>query len=142
MFISDSKAEVKGLASLLEPGQRAWHVMLKPQISPWYHATMIRCDEGFETRHVIFIDSLPTLIHLVAQRQDETRLESLQLVSPAWLNGHQCWEMDVLLEVAQNLEEGSARLSLKDGRVLYFPDVAPITRDANFKVIYRLATAV
>lgn len=141
MFISESTAEVRGFASLLEPGQRAWHVILKPQISPWFHATVVRCDGGFETRHVAFIDSLPALSLWVEQWQGEMRLESLQLVSPAWLNGTQSWEMDVLSEVAQNLQEGVARFSLEDGRVFYFPDIVPITREGFSKVIYRLASA-
>ncbi|WP_218176500.1 hypothetical protein, partial [Pseudomonas putida] len=141
MFVSDSRAEVRGLAPLLEPGQQGWHFMLKPQISPWFHVTVIRRDEGFESRHVVFIDSLPTLGFWIEQVGGEMRLESLQLVSPGWLNGKQCWEMDVLAEIAQNLQNGETRLSLQDGRVLFFPNAKPISREGYSKVIYRLVPA-
>lgn len=141
MFVSDSRAQARGLAPLLEPGQQGWHVMLKPQISPWFHATVIRSDDGFETRHVVFIDSLPTLSYWIEQVECEMRLESLQLVSPGWLNKKQSWEMDVLREIAQNPQTGETRLSLQDGRVLYFPDSSPINREDYSRVLYRLLQA-
>lgn len=141
MFVSDSRAQARGLAPLLEPGQQGWHVMLKPQISPWFHATVIRRDEGFESRHVVFIDSLATFGFWIEQVESEMRLESLQLVSPGWLNGKQSWEMDVLTEIAQNPNNGETRLSLQDGRVIFFPDAKPISREGYSKVIYRLVPA-
>ena len=141
MFVSDSKAQARGLAPLLEPGQQGWHVMLKPQISPWFHATVIRSDDGFETRHVVLIDSLPTLSYWIEQVECEIRLESLQLVSPGWLNGNQSWEMDVLREIAQNPQTGETRFSLQNGRIMFFPDAKPISREDYSKVIYRLVPA-
>ncbi|MBM3109694.1 hypothetical protein [Pseudomonas arcuscaelestis] len=75
MFVSDSRAEVKGLAALLEPGQRGWHVMLKPQVSPWFHVTLAGCEEGFEVRNVVFIDSLPALIPWMEMGQEGMSVE-------------------------------------------------------------------
>ncbi|EKT4493108.1 hypothetical protein ACF8FG_20825 [Pseudomonas sp. YQ_6] len=136
MFVSDSKAEIKGLAAILEPGQRAWHLVLKPQLSPWFHVTAVRYLEGFETRDVLFIDSLQALTAWMGSGQDDVGLESLQLVSPAWMNGRQCWEMDVLGEVAQDPLEGRVRFTLKDGRMLYYPDPQSSSGNTFSKIIY------
>jgi hypothetical protein len=136
MFVSDSRAEVKGLAALLEPGQRGWHLMLKPQMSPWFHATLIRCDEGFETRTVVFIDSLLALIPWVERGVEGMLLETLQLVSPAWLSGSDGWKMDLLVEVAQSEQEGAVRFTLHDGRVFHYPDPTPGSQHDYTRVIY------
>lgn len=140
MFVSDSRAEVNGLAALLEPGQRGWHIMLKPQMSPWFHATLMRCEDGFDTRTVVFIDSLPVLISWIEAGQDGMLLESLQLVSPAWLSGNETWEMDALAEVAQNQQQGSVRFTLQDGRILYYPDPTPSSMNDYSRLIYRLVS--
>lgn len=140
MFVSDSRAEVKGLAAFLEPGQRGWHFMLKPQVSPWFHVTLARCEDGFETRSVVFIDSVHSFISWIQVDQDENWVECVQLVSPAWLNGNQNWQMDVLIEVAQCLSEGAVRLTLSDGTILYYPDPKPRREGEYSKLIYRLAS--
>ncbi|MGO0628676.1 hypothetical protein ACTORR_01150 [Pseudomonas sp. SAR267] len=140
MFVSDSRAEVKGLAALLEPGQRGWHVMLKPQVSPWFHASLIVFENGFETRTMVFIDSVHSLISWMEIEQGENRMESLQLVSPAWLNGSQNWQMDDLSEIAQCLKWGAIRFTLTDGTFLYYPDPAPQLEGDYAKLIYRLAS--
>lgn len=139
MFVSDSRAEVNGLAALLEPGQRGWHIMLKPQVSPWFHASLIVRERGFETRTMVLIDSVCSLISWLEIDQGENRVESLQLVSPAWLNGNQTWQMDDLSEVAQCLEGGVIRFTLKNGTTLYYPDATPQTESNYAKLIYRLA---
>ncbi|EKT4494610.1 MULTISPECIES: hypothetical protein [Pseudomonas] len=136
MFVSDSWAEVKGLAALLEPGQRGWHLMLKPQMSPWFHATLVRHVEGFETRTVVFIDSLSALIPWVEMGVEGMMLESLQLVSPAWLSGSDAWAMDLLVEVAQSVPDGAVRFTLQDGRVFYYPDPTPKSKHHYTRMIY------
>ncbi|MEX7559325.1 hypothetical protein F9Z43_06595 [Pseudomonas monteilii] len=138
MFVSDSWAEVKGLAALLEPGQRGWHVMLKPQMSPWFHATVVTCDEGFDTRTTVFIDSLSSLITWIESGQEGMLLESLQLVSPGWLRGGKGWEMNALAEIAQNQLEGAVRFTLQDGRIYYYPDPAARSTHGFEEVLYRL----
>lgn len=140
MFVSDSRAEVNGLAAFLEPGQRGWRVILKPQVSPWFHVTLVRCEEGFETRSVVFIDSVHSLISWMETGQDGSRVECLQLVSPAWLNGNQNWQMDELSEVAQSVQEGGVRFTLADGAVISFPDPEPCRGVEYSKVIYCLAS--
>ncbi|WP_406833858.1 hypothetical protein [Pseudomonas asiatica] len=140
MFVSDSRAEVKGLAAFLEPGQRGWRVILKPKVSPWFHVTLVRCEEGIETRSVVFIDSVHSLISWMEMAQDENRVECLQLVSPAWMNGNQNWQMDVLSEVAQCVQDGRVRFNLRDGTVLWFPDPEPRSGVEYSKVIYSLAS--
>lgn len=139
MFVSDSKAEIKGLAAILEPGQRAWHLVLKPQLSPWFHVTSVTYVDGFDTRDVLFIDSLQALIVWMETGEEGMGLDILQLVSPAWMNGSQSWEMDVLAEVAQDPLEGGVRFTLKDGRMLYYPDPQPSRGNSFPKVIYRQA---
>ncbi|WP_325950256.1 hypothetical protein [Pseudomonas putida] len=114
--------------------------MLKPQISPWFHASLIVTENGFETRTMVFIDSVQSLISWMEVEQGDNRMECLQLVSPAWLNGNQNWQMDDLSEVAQCLKGGGIRFTLRDGATLYYPDPAPQREGDYAKLIYRLAS--
>lgn len=138
MFVSDSKAEIKGLEAILEPGQRAWHLMLKPQLSPWFHVTAVRWVDVFDTRDILFIDSLQALIAWMGNCEDGIEIESIQLVSPAWMNGKQCWEMDILTEIVQAQDDNSVRFTLLDGRKLYYPEPRGVGDVAYSTVIYRL----
>lgn len=139
MFVSDGRGEVKGIAALLEHGQRGWHILQKPQVSPWFHLTLVISEEGYETRSALFIDSLATLIPWMKSQADQEGcwVESLQLVSPAWLNGGQGWEMSDLVELAQSQLQAAARLTLRDGRVFYYPDRTQPVEGGYSTVIYR-----
>ncbi|WLI13889.1 MULTISPECIES: hypothetical protein [Pseudomonas] len=125
MFITNRQAEVKGSQALLEPGHQGWHFVQQHLMSPWFHTTIVRCEDGLEIHDVVFVDSLQALTSILELTEAGVQVRSVQLVSPGWLNGTGDWRMDTLLEVAQSQDGTSLRYTLHDGRHFYFPEAQP-----------------
>lgn len=125
MFITNRQAEVNGSQAMLEPGHQGWHFVQQQLMSPWFHTTIARCEDGLEIHDVVFVDSLQTLTSILELSEIGVQVKSVQLVSPGWLNGAGDWRMDMLLEVARSQDGTSLRYTLQDGRHYYFPDAHP-----------------
>jgi hypothetical protein len=125
MFITNKQAEVKGSQAMLEPGHQGWHFVQQHLMSAWFHATIVRCEDGLEFQDVVFVDSLQALTPLLELTEAGVQVRSVQLVSPGWLNGTGDWHMDTLLEIARSQDGASLRYTLHDGRNFYFPEAQP-----------------
>lgn len=125
MFITNRQAEVKGSNIMLEPGHQGWHFVQPHLMSPWFHTTIARFEDGLEIRDVVFVDSLQSLTSILELAEAGVQVKSVQLVSPGWLNGAGDWRMEVLMEVAQSRDGTSLRFTLQDGRHYYFPETEP-----------------
>lgn len=137
MFITHRKAEVKGSLALLEPDHQGWHLVQQHLMSPWFHTTIARCEEGLEIHDVVFVDNLQALMSILELRETEVLVKSIRLVSPGWLNGAGDWRMEMLVEVAQSQDGTSLQLTLQDGRHYYFPETQPDTSAAYTVPIYK-----
>jgi len=127
VFITNRQAEVKGSQVMLEPGHQGWHFVQQDLISPWFHTTVVRCENSLEFHDVVFVDSLQALTPLLELTEAGVQVKSVRLVSPGWLNGTGDWHMDTLLEIARNQDGTSLRYTLHDGRHFYFPEAQPDT---------------
>lgn len=125
MFITNKQAEVKGSQAMLEPGHQGWHFVQQHLMSPWFHTTIVRCEDGLEFHDVVFVDGLQALTSLLELTETGVQVRSVQLVSPGWLNGTGDWHMDILLEIARSQDGASLRYTLHDGRHFYFPEAQP-----------------
>ncbi|KAI3494600.1 hypothetical protein L1887_40578 [Cichorium endivia] len=125
MFITNRQAEVNSSQIMLEPGHQGWHFVQQHLMSPWFHTTIARYEDGLEIHDVVFVDSLQTLTSILELTEIGVQVKSVQLVSPGWLNGAGDWRMDLLLEVAQSQDGTSLRYTLQDGRRYYFPETQP-----------------
>jgi hypothetical protein len=94
-------------------------------MSPWFHTTIARYEDGLEIYDVVFVDSLQTLTSILDLTDLGVLVKSIQLVSPGWLNGTGDWRMEKLLEVTQSQDGTSLRYTLQDGRHYYFPEAQP-----------------
>lgn len=130
MFITNRQAEVNDSHIMLEPGHQGWHFVQQQIMSPWFHTTIARCEDGFEILDVVFLDSLQALTSILGLMEMGAQVKSVQLVSPGWLNGAGDWRMETLREVAQNQDGTSIRYTLLDGRHYYYPDTQPDTSTA------------
>jgi hypothetical protein len=110
---------------MLEPGHQGWHFVQQHLMSPWFHTTIARYEDGLEFYDVVFVDSLQTLTSILDLTELGVQVKSVQLVSPGWLNGTGDWRMEKLLEVAQSQDGTSRRFTLQDGRHYYFPEAEP-----------------
>lgn len=134
MFITNRQAEVKASRAMLEPGHQGWHFVQQQLMSPWFHTTIVRCEDGLEVHDVVFVDSLQALMSLLELTEAGVQVKSVRLVSPGWLNGAGDWRMEQLWEVAKNPDGTSLRYTLTDGRHYYFPEVQPDS-SATFSVL-------
>lgn len=125
MFITDKQAEMKGSHAMLEPGHQGWHFVQQHLISPWFHTTIARWEDGQEFHDVVFVASLQALTSILELTEMGVQVRSVRLVSPGWLNGAGDWRMETLLEVARNEDGTSLRYTLQDGRHYYYPDAHP-----------------
>ncbi|MBD0683530.1 MULTISPECIES: hypothetical protein [unclassified Pseudomonas] len=122
MFITTRQAEVTGPLTILEPGHQGWHFVQQHLMTPWFHTTIARCEDGLEIHDVVFVDSLQTLTSLLELTEIGVQVKSVHLVSPGWLNGAGDWRMEMLLKVARSQDGTSLRYTLEDGRHYYFPE--------------------
>lgn len=122
MFITTRQAEVTGSLTILEPGHQGWHFVQQHLMTPWFHTTIARCEDGLEIHDVVFVDNVQTLTSLLELTEKGVQVKSVHLVSPGWLNGAGDWRMEKLLEVARSQDGTSLRYTLKDGRHYYFPE--------------------
>ncbi|MBB6157645.1 hypothetical protein HDC30_004896 [Pseudomonas sp. JAI115] len=123
MFITHRQAEVNGSLAMLDPDHQGWHFVQKHLMSPWFHTTIARCEEGLEVYDVLFVGNLEALVSVLAPREKECQVKSVQLVSPGWLNGTGDWRMEMLAEVAQSQDGTSLQFTLRDGRHYFLPSV-------------------
>jgi len=106
-------------------------------MSPWFHTTIAKCEDGLEIHDVVFVDSLQTLTSILELAEIGVQVTSVQLVSPGWLNGAGDWRMERLLEVARSQDGTSLRYTLQDGRHYYFPDPQPDTSTMYCVQVFR-----
>ncbi len=137
MFITHRKAEVRGSLALLEPDHQGWHFVQQHLMSPWFHTTISRYEEGLELQDVVFVDNLQGLISILELREIGQQVKSVQLVSPGWLNGAGDWRMEMLVEVSQSQDGTSLRYTLQDGRHYYFPETKPDISEVYSVPIYK-----
>lgn len=138
MFITNKQAEVKGSQLMLEPGHQGWHFVQQHLMSPWFHTTIVRCEDGLEFHDVVFVDSLQALTPLLELTEVGVQVRSVQLVSPGWLNGTSDWHMDTLLEIARSQDGTSQRFTLQDGRHFYFPEAQPDTSEKYSVLVFQI----
>lgn len=115
---------MKGFQAILEPGHKGWHFVQQHLMSPWFHTTLVRCEDGLEIDDVVLVDSLQALTSIL-ELLVGIHVKSVRLVSPGWLNSTGERHMDTWLEVAQSQVGTSFRYTLHDGRNFYLPKAQP-----------------
>lgn len=137
MFITHRQAEVNGSLAMLEPDHQGWHFVQQHLMSPWFHTTIARCEEGLEICDVLFVDTLEALMSILELRENGCQVKAVQLVSPGWLNGSGDWRMEVLAEMAQSQDGTSLQFTLQDGRHYFFPETQPDASAAYSIPVYK-----
>ncbi|MHA6232990.1 hypothetical protein [Pseudomonas fluorescens group sp. PF-69] len=137
MFITNRQAEAKCSEVMLEPGHQGWHFVQQQLMSPWFHTTIARCEDGLEIHDVVFVDSLQALTSLLELTEVGVKVKSVKLVSPGWLNGSGDWRMERLLEVARSQDGASLRYTLIDGRHYYYPEAQPGSSATFSELMFR-----
>lgn len=99
MFRTYRHAEIP-VATRLEPGLQLWSYVEQILHLPWFYVTLARRQDDVTLRDMLMIADVSTLESLHLDRTPGKTLETILLVSPAYMNGSNSWLMEPLLEIA------------------------------------------
>ncbi|NRH29979.1 hypothetical protein [Pseudomonas sp. MS19] len=98
MFRTYRHAEIP-VATRLEPGLQLWRYVEQVLHLPWFYVTLARRQDDVTVRDMLMIADVSTLESLNLDRALDKTLETILLVSPAYMNGGDSWLMEPLLEI-------------------------------------------
>lgn len=99
MFRTYRHAEIP-VATRLEPGLQLWPYVEQILHLPWFYVTLAKRQDEVTVRDMLMIADVSTLESLHLDRAPDKTLETILLVSPAYMNGSDSWLMEPLLEIA------------------------------------------
>ena len=99
MFRTYRHAEIP-IATRLEPSLQLWRYVEQILHLPWFYVTLARRQDDVTVRDMLMIADVSTLESLHLARAPDKTLETILLVSPAYMNGGDNWLMEPLLEIA------------------------------------------
>lgn len=98
MFRTYRHAELPGNALFGDEIQR-WSYIEHGLHRPWFYVTVAEQHEGVTLRNMLMLPSEEVLESLVKQQREELYVESVLLVSPAYINKSERWLMEPLIEL-------------------------------------------
>lgn len=98
MFRTYRHAEIP-VVTRLEPGLQLWRYVEQILHLPWFYVTQARKQDDVTVRDMLMIADVSTLESLYLTRAADKTLETILLVSPAYMNGGSSWLMEPLLEI-------------------------------------------
>lgn len=98
MFRTYRHAELPGNALFGDEIQR-WSYIEHGLHRPWFYVTVAEQHEGITLRNMLMLPDEQTLESLVEQQNEKLHIESIQLVSPAYINQSNKWLMETLIDL-------------------------------------------
>lgn len=98
MFRTYRHAELPGNALFGDEIQR-WSYIEHCLHRPWFYVTVAEQCEGITLRNMLMLPDEQTLESLVEQQNGKLHIESIQLVSPAYINQSNKWLMETLIDL-------------------------------------------
>ncbi|MEQ7922484.1 hypothetical protein ABQX22_25045 [Xanthomonas sp. WHRI 1810A] len=109
--------------------------------TPWFYITLSRHSDGGVTRTMLETMDPYILAKVICSPAPGLSVSGVMLVTPAYVNGTETWQMEKLLEYTQcHFEEhGSFELFRVPGKHYYTPQVVFNTKQTKLKecVFYR-----
>lgn len=99
MFRTHRHAEIP-VATRIEPSLQLWRYVEQVLHLPWFYATLVRTHDDVTARDMLMLADVNSLETLQLDRKPDKALESVLLVSPAYMNQSGGWLMEPLLEIA------------------------------------------
>lgn len=93
-------SDMAGVPGIFGEGQSLWHAISRSMETHYYHITVELSAEGRRGRYVIMVDDDRRLQKILLSQDSEAFVKSIRVVTPAYMNGTDDWEMEPLTRVA------------------------------------------
>lgn len=116
MFRTYRHAELPGNALFGDEIQR-WSYIEHGLHRPWFYVTVTEQHEGVTLRNMLMLPNEHVLESLIEQESERIHIESVLLVSPAYINKGKRWLMEPLIEL-----RSIKSLKSKQNAYMYYTD--------------------
>lgn len=100
MFRTHKQAEVPS-DELYGGEAQLWSIVEHSLHSPWFYVSVLEGHPGQTLCTMLMVQEVPVLEALLAQQSETMKIESVQLVTPSYLNNTKSWLMEELSELVQ-----------------------------------------
>ncbi|PJI47474.1 MAG: hypothetical protein CTR55_19220 [Pseudomonas sp.] len=98
MFRTHKQAEIP-LDELYGGDARLWSIVEHSLHSPWFYVSVLEGHPGQTLCTMLIVQEVPVLEALLALQSETMKIESVQLVTPSYLNNTDSWRMEGLSEL-------------------------------------------
>ncbi|KIK83079.1 hypothetical protein [Pseudomonas sp. W15Feb9B] len=102
MFRTHPQAEIAG-AIALGNGSRSWRCVEHALHAPWLYVCCAEQQGGISIRSMLLVSEIPLFESILQQQTSPSRVKSVQLVSPSYMNQGSGWLMEDLIELIEIL---------------------------------------
>lgn len=142
MFRTNKHSEILISDSLTGGDSQLWSYVEHGLHLPWFYVTLTERQDEFTLRKMLIISDASTLETLLGEQNGDMGVESVQLVSPRYMNKNSRWMMEPLLELSQINSTAAVRpiyiYSLEGGKQYLDGNEGPLSEEqiSSRKVIY------
>lgn len=100
MFETNDQARLQpSIYFVPEEGTHQWAYISQTANNEWFYVTYETTDDEVVCRQQMMIPIAPYVLALATRDTPEAFIQSIQLVSPPWLNGSESWLMEEIKEI-------------------------------------------
>ena len=92
-------SDVVGVPGMFGEGQSIWHAVSRSIETHYYHITVELAAKDRRRRYVLMVDDERRLQKILMSQDSEAFVKAIRVVTPAYMNGTDDWEMEPLVSV-------------------------------------------
>ncbi|PRW84820.1 hypothetical protein C7A11_25055 [Pseudomonas simiae] len=92
-------SDLIGVAGIFGEGLAHWHSVSRLLRTHWYHLTVRVIEQGRSTELEHMIEGEHRLQYMLVSQNDEEELVDVQVMTPAWMNKSDGWDMERVTKV-------------------------------------------
>lgn len=122
MFATYKQAEIPLGTYFGDENTQHWQYVEQTLHCPWFYVKLARQNGEEVMISMLLIPSTPAFEQLLGEQGNDIWLKDVQLVTPGYMNGSDCWEMERLLEISEVVEDREDSCSYRyrlEGERLY-----------------------
>jgi hypothetical protein len=105
MFLTYKVAEIPAGIHLGDENTQHWQYVEQTLRCPWFYVKLARQNGAEIMTSMLLIPSTPAFEQLLREQGNAIWLDDVQLVTPGYMNGSDCWKMGRLLEISEVVDD-------------------------------------
>ena len=105
MFVTYKQAEIPLRINFGDENTQHWQYVEQTLQCPWFYVKLARQSGEEVMISMLLIPSTPAFEQLLGEQGNGLWLKGVQLVTPGYMNGSDCWEMERLLEISEVVDD-------------------------------------